>query len=303
MKKLCLLLGVMASSLLIFAQEKPIALFPNGVPNSKKAPADYAEKTIDERVSLVTDPTITPFFPEKGKANGAAVVICPGGAYSRLAINKEGYSVAKEFNKIGVTAFVLKYRLPNDAIMADKTVGPLQDAQQAILTVRSHASEWGISPNRVGIIGFSAGGHLASTAGTHFDKAVVENKTIFSIRPDFMILMYPVISFGEFAHVGSKENLAGKNATAAIIDLYSNEKHVTATTPPTFIVHAQDDDVVPVQNSLLMYDALIKAKVSTEMHLYPAGGHGFGLNNAKSKARWFDWCAAWLDTNGFLVAK
>ncbi|MDB5009212.1 MAG: Acetyl esterase/lipase, partial [Mucilaginibacter sp.] len=288
-------------SLVTYAQDaKPIILYPEGVPNAKKAPADYAEKTVDERVSMVTDPTLTPFFPEKGKANGTAVIICPGGGYARLAINKEGYSVAKEFNKIGVTAFVLKYRLPSDAIMKDKSIGPLQDAQAAILMVRTHAAEWGINPSKVGITGFSAGGHLASTAGTHFDKAVVENKANISLRPDFMILMYPVITFGQMAHQGSKESLVGKDAPSALIELYSNEKQVTATTPPTFIVQAEDDTTVPVQNSLMFYEALLKANIPAEMHIYPAGGHGFGLNNTKSKERWFDWCKGWMDTNGLL---
>ena len=216
-------------------------------------------------------------------------------------IKSEGFDVAREFNKIGVTAFVLKYRLPSDLVMVDKTIGPLQDAQQAIYLVRTHAAEWGINPNRVGIMGFSAGGHLASTVETHFNNVVIENKT-FNVRPDFAILMYPVISFGEFAHKGSRDNLVGVNASPALIDLYSNEKQVTANTPPTFIVQAADDNVVPIQNSLLMYDALLKAKVSTEMHLFPAGGHGFGLNNKKSKAHWFDWCTSWLDTAGLLTA-
>jgi acetyl esterase/lipase len=251
---------------------------------------------------MVTEPTLTPFFPSKEKANGTAVIICPGGGYSHLAIKSEGYDVAKEFNKIGVTAFVLKYRLPSDAIMVDKTIGPLQDAQQAILILRTRAAEWGINPSRIGIMGFSAGGHLASTAGTHYNKVVVDNKANVSTRPDFMILMYPVITFGELAHKASKDNLVGKDASTALIDLYSNEKQVTPDTPPTFLVQAEDDNIVPVQNSLMFYEALRKAKVLAEMHIYPAGGHGFGLNNTKSKERWFDWCQGWMDTYGLLSA-
>jgi acetyl esterase/lipase len=307
MKKISLYMitCLVLSSLLTFAQDiKPIVLYPNGVPNSKPAPADYVEPDMNKvnMIDNVSEPMLYPFFPEKGKANGTAVIICPGGGYKILAIHHEGFDVAKEFNKIGITAFVLKYRLPSDAIMADKTIGPLQDAQQAILILRTHAAEWGINPSRIGIMGFSAGGHLASTAGTHLNKAVIDNKANVSLRPDFMILIYPVITFGEWAHISSRDNLVGKNASAELINLYSNEKLVTANTPITFMVQAEDDTTVPVQNSLIFYDALVKAKVSAEMHIYPAGGHGFGLNNKKSKAHWFDWCTSWLDTNGLLSA-
>ncbi|HEY0245970.1 MAG TPA: alpha/beta hydrolase [Mucilaginibacter sp.] len=307
MKKISLSLAVlMASSLFTFAQNnQPIPLYPDGVPNSKPAPAAYAEKPDPARASmliLVTNPTITPFFPDKDKANGAAVIICPGGGYRALAITSEGFDVAKEFNKIGVAAFVLKYRLPSDDIMQDKTIGPLQDAQTAIAMVRSHAAEWGINPNKVGIMGFSAGGHLASTAGTHFDKVAIANKGT-SVRPDFMVLMYPVISFGEQAHKGSRDNLIGKTPTAQQVDLYSNEKQVTANTPPTFIVQAEDDTTVPIQNSLLFYDALVKAKVKAELHVFQAGGHGFGLNNPKSPEHWFEWCSNWMTLNGLLNGK
>ncbi|HEY4327411.1 MAG TPA: alpha/beta hydrolase [Mucilaginibacter sp.] len=282
------------------AQEKAIPLYPDGVPNSKPIPATYIEKNGDGWASKVSIPTIIPYLPEKGKANGAAIVIFPGGGYSGLSMDNEGSSIAKAFNEIGVTAFIVKYRLPSDSIMVDKTIGPLQDAQQAVLMVRKHAAEWGVKPDKVGIIGFSAGGHLASTEGTHFDKLVIDNADNISVRPDFMILLYPVITFGPNAHVGSRENLIGKNPSEAQIALYSNEKQVTANTPPTFLVHAEDDGTVPVQNTLMFYDALLNAKVSAEMHIFQAGGHGFGLNNKKSKDKWFDWCKNWLDENGFL---
>jgi acetyl esterase/lipase len=185
--------------------------------------------------------------------------------------------------------------------MVDKTIGPLQDAQAAMALVRSRAAEWGLNPNRIGIMGFSAGGHLASTEGTHFDKPVIENKGV-SLRPDFMILIYPVITFGELAHGGSKRGLIGATPAQDKVDLYSNEKQVTANTPITFIIHAQDDTTVPIQNTLMFYDALVKNKVPSEMHVYPAGGHGFGINNRKSKENWFDWCKGWMDTNGLLTA-
>lgn len=284
----------------LFAQQQPIPLYPNGMPNSKKAPDSYKEANHEnDFVGMVTDPTITPYFPEKGKATGTAVLIFPGGSYIGLAMGHEGAAVAKKFNEIGVTAFLVKYRLPSDAIMVDKTIGPLQDAERAIQIVRERAAEWGVNPNKVGIIGFSAGGHLASTFDTHYNKTVIENKKNTNLRPDFAMLIYPVISFGEFTHAYSRENLVGKNPTPETIELYSNEKQVTADTPPTFLIHAEDDDVVPVQNSLLFYDALVKNKVKAEMHIFQAGGHGFGLINPKSKDHWFDWAADWLSGNGF----
>lgn len=283
----------------VFAQQKPIPLYPNGVPNSKPAPESYREKRDGYSISMVTDPTITPYFPAKGRATGTAIVVFPGGSYINLASGHEGQAIAEEFNKIGVTAFVVKYRLPSDQIMVDKTIGPLQDAERAIQIVRERAAEWGIDPHKVGVIGFSAGGHLASTIDTHFDKVVIDNKSNTSLRPDFAMLIYPVISFGPYAHAFSRENLIGKNPSQQLIDLYSNEKQVTANTPPTFLIHAEDDDVVPVQNSLLFYDALVKNKVKAEMHLFQAGGHGFGLNNSTTTDHWFDWAANWLRLNGF----
>jgi len=299
-----LLAGALLLSLAnVYAQDaKQIPLYPDGVPNSKKGPDIYVEQDRNGTVSKVVVPTLIPFIPEKGTANGTAVIICPGGGYSGLAMRGEGYPSALEFNKIGVTAFVLKYRLPSDDIMTDKTIGPLQDAQAAMALVRSRAAEWGLNPNRIGIMGFSAGGHLASTEGTHFTTAVFDNKSNVSLRPDFMILIYPVITFGELTHGGSKRNLIGATATQDKVDLYSNEKQVTANTPPTFIIHAQDDTTVPVQNTLMFFDALVKNKVPSEMHIYPAGGHGFGINNRKSKENWFDWCKGWMDTNGLLTA-
>ena len=284
-----------------FAQQTPIPLYPDGVPNSKPTPSTYKEYYgSDNFLFKVSVPTITPFFADKDKANGTAVIICPGGGYIGLSMDNEGWSIAKAFNKIGVTAFVLKYRLPRDSIMFDKTIGPLQDAQRAVQMVRKQAAELGINPNRIGIIGFSAGGHLASTALTHFDRVVIANKDNISVRPDFGILLYPVITFGPEAHVGSRENLIGKNPTQAQIDDYSNEKQVTPNTPPTFLVQAEDDDTVPVENSLLFYDAMVQNKVKGEIHIYQAGGHGFGLNNETTKDKWFDRLTNWMDANGWL---
>jgi len=298
LKNICLSFSAaMLISLNSNAQEKPIPLYPNGVPNSKKAPTYLEKKDKNDWITDVSVPTITPYLPSN--PNGTAILVFPGGSYSGLASAHEGRAIAQEFNKVGVTAFVVKYRLPSDSIMVDKTIGPLQDAQRAIQLVRQHAAEWHIQPNKVGIIGFSAGGHLASTTATHFDKVVIENKDNISVRPDFAMLIYPVISFGPYAHAYSRENLIGKNPSQQLLDLYSNEKQVTPNTPPIFLIHAEDDGAVPVQNSLLFYDALLKNKVKAEMHLFQEGGHGFGLNNSKTKDKWFDWAANWLNENGF----
>lgn len=291
---------IMLLSATIFAQSAPIPLYPKGVPNSKKAPATYAEKTDQNSwITLVTDPTITPYLPAKGTATGTAVIICPGGSYAGLASAHEGKAPAEAFAKQGIAAFVLKYRLPSDQIMVDKTIGPLQDAQRAIQLVREHAAEWGIDPKKIGILGFSAGGHLASTLTTHYSKAVIDNPNNINLRPDFSLLLYPVITFGEFTHAGSKENLVGKNPSAELVELYSNEKQITNDTPPCFLVHAEDDNVVPVQNSIMFYEQLMAHKVKGEMHIYQAGGHGFGLNNPTTKDMWFDRAINFLHANGF----
>ncbi len=282
-----------------------VKLYPGVIPGSKPAPADFKETAPvgDDgiiRISKVSEPTLTVFLPSKEKATGAAVIICPGGGYGILAINHEGYNVAKRFNDIGVAAFVLKYRLPNDAIMVDKSFGPLLDAEQAIYLVRGQANKWNVDPAKIGIMGFSAGGHLASTLTVHYNDVKIENKEKLSLRPDFSILIYPVISFIESPHTGSANNLAGANATQAQKEYFSNEKHVTPQTPPTFLVHANDDNGVPVQNSIIFNQALVANKVKAEMHLYQGGGHGFGLNNKTTSDDWFERLTNWMKSNKFL---
>lgn len=281
-----------------------LPLYPGKIPNSIQA--DYTEtKNISSdgniRYGQVSKPTLQVFLPAKEKANGTAVVIVPGGGYRIVSYVNEGIKIAEAFNKLGVAAFILKYRLPSDSIMKDKTIGPLQDAQQAIKTVRENAQQWNINPDKVGIIGFSAGGHLASTAGTHFKQAVIENKEGTNLRPDFMILAYPVISFSDsLMHKGSRDNLLGTDPAQEQIRLYSNELQVTPQTPPTFLVHAADDKVVKVENSLRFYEALVKNQVSAEMHLYPKGGHGFGLNNKTTPDFWMDRVENWMKSLGLL---
>lgn len=252
-------------------------------------------------ISKVSVPTLTIFLPPKEKATGTAVIICPGGSYSIIAAGHEGSDVAKKFNEMGVAAFVLKYRIPNAATMVHPEIGPLQDAQQAIKIVRENAMAYNVDPGKIGIMGFSAGGHLAATAGTHYNKAVIDNPSNCKLRPDFMLLIYPVISFqNSIGHLNSRDQLLGKNASTQKIYDYSNELQVTENTPPTFLVHASDDNSVKVQNSLVFYSALIDKKVPAEMHIYQNGGHGFGMKLPNAKEIWMDRCRNWMENNGWL---
>jgi acetyl esterase/lipase len=280
-----------------------IPLYDGDIPNSR--PVADRENSRYERdsvliVSNVSHPTLSVFLPPKGKETGAAVIICPGGGYINLAMGYEGTEVAERFNKSGITAFVLKYRIPDDQTMIQKEIGPLQDAQRALLVLRTRAAEWKIDPKRIGIMGFSAGGHLASTAGTHFENNVIANPDHLSLRPDFMILIYPVISFTKaIGHAGSALNLLGKNPSPEKIKEYSNEMQVTDQTPPAFIVHAKDDDAVPYANSLEFADSLKKHHVPVELFLYDQGGHGFGMNNGTSHDSWMERCLVWLKQEHF----
>lgn len=223
-------------------------------------------------------PTLTVYHPVKEKATGNAIIIFPGGAYRFLATGMEGTPIAKAFIEKGFVAFVVKYRLPADSAMQDKSMGPLMDAQQAIKYVRDHAKEYNIDSNKIGIIGYSAGGHLASTLGTHYDPAYIPNKEKTNLRPDFMILVYAVISMdSSVTHHASKNFLLGKNASMEKSNFFSNEKQVTKETPPTYLTHAGDDWLVKVKNSIVMYEALQEKGVSAELHLFPKGSHGFIL--------------------------
>jgi acetyl esterase/lipase len=285
-----------------YSQSKAIPLYDGEIPNSKKAPADYMEDTDSTGlISNVTHPTITPYLPAKEKATGTAVIIFPGGGYSVVASGERTAAITRAFNNIGVAVFELKYRLPSDDIMIDKTTGPLQDAQRAIQLIRKNAAEWHIDPKKIGFVGISAGGHLATTLGTHYNKLVIDNKEGISLRPDFMVLVYPVTVFDTLIPSGTRETLIGKNPSPETLNFFNNEKHVTPDTPPTFLVHAADDTVVPVQNSLRFLHALALSKVKTGMHIYQNGGHGFGLNHPNSKDKWFEMCCNWLEENGFLT--
>jgi acetyl esterase/lipase len=301
MKKLLTLSVTLTCFVLITCAQTVFPLYPDSIPNSRSV-ADEEQSETDQhgilRISKVSRPTLTAYLPAKEKANGTAVIVVPGGGYRILAASHEGSDVAKRFNEMGVAAFVLKYRLPNNVTMVNKEIGPVQDAQRAIQMVREKAKEWGIDKDRVGIIGFSAGGHLASTAGTHFNHAYINVGRKVNLRPDFMILVYPVISFADsITHMGSRDNLLGKDPSPERKTAFSNELQVNKKTPPTYLVHAEDDKTVKVQNMLLFATALQKNKVPFDFYLYEKGGHGFGMNNSTSDVKWMDLVQEWMVKN------
>jgi acetyl esterase/lipase len=263
-------------------------LWPGG------APGAIGNEPVDE-------PKITVYLAPADRATGAAVVVCPGGGYQVVAANHEGKQIAEWLNSLGVSAFVLQYRLGQRY----RHPAPLQDAQRAIRAVRSRATEWRVDPKRIGILGFSAGGHLASTAATHFDDGrpdaadPVERE---GSRPDFAVLCYAVISLEDPpAHAGSRRNLLGDAPDPALVELLSNEKQVTPRTPPTFLWHTADDSAVPVENSLLFFEALHKAGVPGELHVFPHGKHGLGLAPGDlAVSQWPRLCAVWMEGLGLL---
>ncbi|HVK97744.1 MAG TPA: alpha/beta hydrolase, partial [Flavisolibacter sp.] len=271
-----------------------IPLYHGKIPNVKGKGAEDRPNKDSSKFHRVVHPTLRIYLPEKRDEKRAAVIICAGGGYAELNIKREGYNVAEAFNKEGIAAFVLKYRLPDDNTNKNKTIAPLQDAQQAIKIVRDSAAAWNIDPGKIGIMGFSAGGHLASSAGTHYNDVLIPNKSKTNLRPDFMILVYPVISFSDaFGHIGSRNNLIGIKPSADSVYYFSNELHVTKETPPAFLVHAGDDKVVPVDNSLVFYKELNRHGINAAMHIYSRGGHGFGAEPQFQE--WFGRCMNWLN--------
>jgi acetyl esterase/lipase len=317
---------VLLLSFTISKAQKVIPLYEGKIPNSIVISGLTDTTTVFSSgnkmihfVLRVASPDLTVFLPDRSKATGIAVIICPGGGYSGLAIDHEGYDIAKKFNEKGIAGFVLKYRLPNAQYVENKQIVPLQDAQRAIQLIRENAKKWGINPNKIGIEGNSAGGHLASTAGTHYQKVLIDNPLKTSLRPDFMVLNYPVISMADsLTHLGSRYNLIGEGLSPVALNKimsdwktseqklanlsvngekikeYSNELQVTSDTPPTFITHAVDDNVVKVQNSLLFIAALQKNRVPVESFFYAKGGHGFGMDNPTSDVEWIDNCTNWI---------
>ncbi len=295
MKKFILLILTVLP--LTVAGQQVIPLYPGEVPNNRVTGSDA-----DPRPAMlrkVINPTLEVYRPDENNATGAAVIICPGGGYSVIVFEGEGVTAAKEFARNGVTAFVLKYRLPEDTLQVNKTIAPLQDAQQAVKIIREQAKEWGLDSDKIGIMGFSAGGHLASTAATHFENVLIDNPENTSVRPDFQILVYPVITMqAELTHQGSRDELLGLNPTKETVDLYSNELQITEKTPPAYITHSGDDSLVPVKNSIQYYKQLLKHKVPAEMHLYPKGNHGFVLREPVEE--WMHPLFRWMRNSGFI---
>ncbi|MFC1778192.1 alpha/beta hydrolase [Pseudomonadota bacterium] len=292
-------------------QPLEIQLWEGVAPGSEGA--DAVVETVEERgtaekpnrkITGVTVPTVTIYRPEVAINTGTAIVICPGGGYSGVTIDKEGHDIARYLNTIGVTGIVIKYRLPRpDGFIFNHDV-PLSDVARAIRLTRHHAKDWGLDPNRVGVMGFSAGGHLASTVATHFDS--LDGKSMDSIdrlpsRPDFQALIYPVISFKEgVGHSGSRRNLVGEAPAPGLVELYSNELHVSAETPPAFLISTYDDRV-RAENSLLYFKALRAVDVPAELHIYEVGGHGYGIiQTGKPVAGWHYRLGEWMQNRGLL---
>lgn len=278
-------------------------LWPKAIPNQIESEEKEVVEHTDDGITWITNvqtPTLEVYLPAPKNANGQAVLIFPGGGYHGLAYDWEGTDIAKSLTVKGVAGIVVKYRLPwSKSITNGKNAVPLQDAQRAIRLVRSKAAAWGIAPDKIGIMGFSAGGHLASSLGTHYKDKVYQRQDAaddLSARPDFMALIYPVITLGHpSTHTGSRTSLLGENPTQEEVDYLSNEKHVNGDTPPVFLLHAMDDKAVPVENTTLFFEALRQHQVPATMHVYPTGGHGFSmaLNDERLK-NWMDLLFDWL---------
>lgn len=264
--------------------DSTLQLWPDGVPSA------VAQTDLDK-------PKISVFLPNSKSNVKTGVVIFPGGGYAQLAMEKEGYKVAKWFNSLGIAAFVVQYRLG----MRYQHPAQIMDAQKALASVRQKADSWGINLENLGVMGFSAGGHLASTAGTHFNHPYIEIENKDVLRPDFMILIYPVITMkDDYTHRGSRTHLLGDEADSNLITRLSNELQVNANTPPVFLIHGTDDSAVPVENSLEFYNALLDYNVPAEMHLFEHGPHGFGLAfDDPVLSTWTDLCRNWLKSKGF----
>ncbi len=298
MKNELLIIWMCLAMTSLFAQQE-IRLYQGQIPNARNVPdpEQIRDRGPNNRAFADTAvPTLTIHRPEE--PNGTAIIVCPGGGYAYTAFDKEETLVAKELIEKGYTAFVLKYRIPQDLTNIDKSLAPLQDAQQAIRYVRNNASRYQLEPDQIGIMGFSAGGHLASSAATHFDHiADANNQDTTSVKPDFVALIYPVISMTDsLTHMGSRNNLIGEDPKASQISIWSNDQQVTTDSPPAFLIHAGDDRAVPVGNSLAYYQACLHHEVPAEMHLYPGGGHGFGLYNPTTTDLWIDHLFHWLSS-------
>ena len=287
------------------AQQKIMDVWPGGIPGLVLNDSYVEKSTISEgsitRFEKTTNPMLYIFLPPKEKATGTAVLICPGGGYAALAFGHEGNAIASWLNDNGIAGIILKYRLPSDLIMKDKSIGPLQDAQEAMRIIRRNAAMWNIDPKKVGVIGFSAGGHLASTLSTHYNEKVYDVSDTVSARPDFSLLIYPVITMdSSFTHEGTRRNLIGDNPSSETIRRFSNEFQVNEKTPPAFMVHSADDKTVPVKNSIVYFGQLVKYNIPSELHIFQKGGHGYGLGGGRdTQSAWPSLCINWLKASGF----
>ncbi len=279
-----------------------IPLWPKGqMPNSKGL--EVRDSTVNERLYRISNPGIYTFFPSKDDNSGAAVMIFPGGGYSHITLNLSGFQLAKWFNSLGMSAFVVVYRLPNSPDLEQRELGPIQDARKALHIVKENAIKWGIQKDKIGVMGTSAGGHLASWVATTPNNisSINDSITIRSFLPAFMILISPVIDMGKYAQKGSRASLLGSNPAPEMIEKYSTQNSVTAHTPPCFMVHAFNDKGVLPQNSLLFYQALLEKKISTSFHVFPQGGHAININNNPgSTSLWKQLCEMWLIEMGFI---
>ncbi len=279
----------------MIAQDQIIPLWPDGnIPNYiKTGEQEVVEIDGIIRISKIQKPHIEVFLPSKSNATGQGVVIFPGGGYMILAYDWEGTDIAKWYNSKGIAAFVVKNRLPDDGSSKVGHLSPFLDARRAMRMVRHHAKDFNIEKDKIGVMGFSAGGHLASTISTHYNEkleSIGDAISMENARPDFSVLVYPVISMQNgITHGGSRNALLGETPSQELIDHYSNEKQITEDTPPTILIHSSDDEAVPVKNSLLYYEALIEKNVKAELHVYPHGGHGFSLaTKDKILSTWID---------------
>lgn len=291
---------ILGFSIMSQAQDYILPLWKDSIPNQRiTSEQERSARTDILRLENVQKPTLTCFFPSDSMNTRKAVIICPGGGYRSLSFEMEGTDVAQWLKDKGINVFVLKYRLPTSKSLIIPHKAPIQDLQRAIRLVRSKAEAWNISENNIGVMGFSAGGHLASTLGVHYNTETYSHRDVLDslhARPNFMALIYPVINMdAQFAHKGSVNNLLGQELSEALLKYYSNEKHIDALTPPTFLVHATDDQGVSVENSLKAYKNLKKANVPVEMHIFKEGGHGFGMAlKDKHLSSWLDLLYQWI---------
>jgi acetyl esterase/lipase len=301
MKRIILLFSVLLCGSCIVHSQDFIPLWPPGkMPNSKGI--EIKEIVLNDRILQVDTPGIYVFFTSKEENNGSAVLICPSGGYHHLTYDLGGFQLAKWFNTIGMNAFVLIYRLPNSPDLIERHLAPLQDAQRAMRIIRTNAEKWHIQTDRIGVMGSSSGGHLATTLATHDEdvSTIGDSLDKYPYHPDFQILISPVITMGSYTHKGSLDNLLGENPPEQLIEQYSGELNVSSATSPSFIVHAENDKSVDPRNSLMYFEALMAQQVTASLHIFPGGDHSIALtNNPGSTQLWITLCEAWLKEMGF----